>query len=95
MAYLEGDFFFIGKFSPRIFGDEVETMQVDCLPVLRFRVVAVGDVDDVALDILLDDEPRTAAQAQSFPLADGMEPIAVVLALPVSSSTIFPTRLPR
>ena len=62
------------------FGDEVETMQVDCLPVLRFRVVAVGDVDDVALDILLDDEPRTAAQAQSFPLADGMEPIAVVLA---------------
>ena len=55
-------------------------MHVDGLAILRLGIVAVGDVDDVPPDVLLDDEPRAAAQSQSFPLADGVEPIAVVLA---------------
>ena len=80
MADFERDLFLVRKFSPRIFGDEVEAVQVDSLAVLRFRIVAVGDVDDVTLDVFLDDEPRSAAQSQPFALPDGMEPITVVLA---------------
>ena len=80
VAYLESDFFRVVERSPWILGDEIETVHVDGLAILRLGIVAVGDVDDVTPDVFLDDEPRAAAQSQSFPLADGVEPIAVVLA---------------
>ena len=80
VADLESDLFLILKLTPRIFGDEVEAVHVDDLAVLCFRVVAVGDVDDVPSDVFFDDEPRSSAQSQSLALPDGVEPIAVVFA---------------
>ena len=63
MTDFEGDLLLIGEFSPRIFGDEVETVQVDRFAVLGFRVITVGYVDDIAFDIFFDNEPRTSAKA--------------------------------
>ena len=73
MADLERDFFLVREVSPWVFGDKVEAMHIDCLAVLRFRIVTVGDVDDIPLDVLFDDKPGTAAQTQSFALPDGVE----------------------
>ncbi len=80
MTDLEGDGFGVGEFAPGILGDEVEALEVDGAAVLSVGVVTVGDVDDVAADVFPDDEPRATAEAESFTLPDGMEPIAVVLA---------------
>ena len=80
VADLASDLFLVLKFSPWIFGDEVEAVQVDNLAVLCFRIITVGDVDDVPFDVFLDDKPRSAAQSQTLALPDGVEPIAVVLA---------------
>ena len=38
------------------------------------------DVDDVLQDVFLHDKPRTATQSHAFALADGVEPVAFVLA---------------
>ena len=48
------------------------------MAVLFFGVVSVGDVDDVFFNVLVDYKPGTAAEAQSFALADGVEPEAAV-----------------
>ena len=50
------------------------------MSVLQLSVPTVRHKNDVLLDILLHDEPRTAAQAKSLPLSDGVEPEAFVLA---------------
>ena len=52
----------------------------EVLLVGRRRVVAMRDIDDVLQDVFLDDEPRTATQSHAFALADGVEPVALVLA---------------
>ena len=80
MADFEGDLLLVGKLSPRVFGDEVETVQVDRFAVLCFRVVTVGDVDDITFDIFFDNEPGTAAQSETFALPDRVKPVAVVFA---------------
>ena len=45
-----------------------------------FGIVAMRDEEDVSLQILLDHEPRTATESQSFALTDGVEPEATVYA---------------
>ena len=42
--------------------------------------VTLDDVEDVLLHILLHHIPRTATQAKSLALSDGVEPVALVLA---------------
>ena len=97
MADLEGNLLRVVELAPRILGDEIEAVHIDGLAILRLRIVAIGDVDDVTTNVLLNHKPRATTQAQPLTLSDGMEPIAVVLTstLPVSSSTILPGRLPR
>ena len=80
VADLEGDLLLAGELAPGIVGDEIEAVHVDHLAVLRRRVVAVGHIDDVAANVLLDHEPGASAQSQAFALADGVKPVAVVLA---------------
>ena len=58
----------------------MEVRQAEVVSVLQLRVPAVCHEDDVLLHVLLHDEPRTAAQAQAFPLTNGVEPEAFVLA---------------
>lgn len=60
--------------------DAMERHDGEVLLVGRRRVVAMRDIDDVLLDVFLDDEPRTATEAHAFALADGVEPVAFVLA---------------
>ena len=60
MTDLESDFFLTLKFSPWIFRDEIEALHIDHLTILRFRVVAVGDINDISLNVFLDNEPRAA-----------------------------------
>ena len=60
MTDLESDFFLTLKFSPWIFRDEIETLHINHLAILRFRVVAVGDINDISLNVFLDNEPRAA-----------------------------------
>ncbi len=80
VADLEGDGFGVGEFAPGVFGNEVEALEVDDAAVLGVGVVAVGDVDDVSLDVFFDNEPGATAEAEAFALADGVEPVAVVFA---------------
>ena len=59
--------------------DAVETMDREVLLVSCLWVVAVGDIDDVLLNVFLHDKPGTAAKAHSLALADGMKPVPFVL----------------
>ncbi len=61
-------------------GKEMEILQGEILLIGRLRVVAVTHVENILLHILLDYKPRSAAEAQSLALADGMEPQALVFA---------------
>ena len=49
-------------------------------PILLGSAVAVAHIDDVVFHVLAHHIPRATAQAQSLALADGVEPIATVLA---------------
>ena len=64
----------------RIKGDPVHIAHHEPILLLRLRVIAAADVDDVLLDVFLDDEPRATAEIEAFTLADGVEPEALVLA---------------
>ena len=59
-------------------GEEMEILQWEILLVRRLRVVAVTHVENILLHILLDYEPRSAAEAQTLALADGVEPQTLV-----------------
>ena len=63
MTDLESDLFLVFKFSPWVLGDKVEAVHVDNLAVLCFRIITVGNIDNVPLDVLFDNEPRSSAQA--------------------------------
>ena len=91
----EGNLLPVIELAPGVFGDKVEAVEVYDSAILRLGVVAIRDVDDVPMDVLLDDEPRPAAQSQSLALADGVKPITVVLAKHLSNSMILPGRLPK
>ena len=63
---------------PGVVGNEMKVFQAELVAVLFFGIVSVGDVDDVFFNVLVDYKPGTAAEAQSFALADGVEPEASV-----------------
>ena len=42
-------------------------------------VIAVGDKENVALQILLDNKPRASTEAKAFTLPDGVKPKSLVL----------------
>ena len=65
--------------------DAVEVADGEMLPVGRGRVVAVGDVDDVLLDVFLHDKPRAATQSHTFALSNGVEPVSLVMAYNLAS----------
>ena len=80
VAYLEGDAG-CGRQGETLAegqGEGVEVAHPELLAVGRGGVVAVGDVEDVALDVFLDDKPRSAAETQALALTDGVEPQAAV-----------------
>ena len=89
----KGDFFRLQKkgriirtrfscafFCPRIGRNEMEIIHGDVVFIDFFGVVAVRDEQDVALEVLLNNEPRSAAESQAFALSDGIEPKATVCA---------------
>ena len=80
VANFERDFTLIVERPPGVGGDEVESGGADRPPILRFRVVAVGDVDDVRSGVFADDEPGATTHAEAFALADGVKPEAMVTA---------------
>ena len=60
--------------------EPVEVVYGNVLHVGCLGVVAVADVEDVALHVLLHHKPRAAAQSESLALADGVELVAMVQA---------------
>ena len=80
VANFERDFTLIVERPPGVGGDEVESGGADRPPILRFGVVAVGDVDDVRSGVFADDEPGATTHAEAFALADGVKPEAMVTA---------------
>ena len=61
-------------------GEEMEILKGEILLVSRLRVVTMTHIQNVVLHILLNHEPRTAAEAQTLALADGVEPQTLVAA---------------
>jgi len=59
-------------------GEPVDGVYLEFLFVGGLGVVAVGDEEDVFLDVLLDGEPGTAAEAEAVALTDGVEPESFV-----------------
>ena len=93
VAYLEEDVGF-GEAGPRVGGDAVEADETEFLAVKAVAGVGVGDVDDVAPDVFVDHEPWAAAEAEAFALADGVEPVAVMLSDDVARFALDDVALP-
>ena len=70
---------FAPPFFKRISADEMEIIHRDVVFVHFLWVVAMRDKKDVAFDIFLHYKPRTATEAQSFALTNGVEPKPLVL----------------
>ena len=73
VAYLEGDA--LGKAGD---GEVMEVVDGERLLVGCLGVVAMGDIEDIVGDILLDYKPRTTTEAESLALTDGVEPQTLV-----------------
>ena len=57
----------------------MEIVQRELLLVGSLRVIAMAHIEDILLYVFLDDKPRTAAEAQSLTLSNGMIPQSLVL----------------
>ena len=57
----------------------MEIMQRELLFIGCLRVIAMTHIEDILLYVFLDDKPRTAAEAQSLTLTNGMIPESLVL----------------
>ena len=64
--------------SPEGSREVAEAQQADGAAVGSSRSVALGDVEDVLVDVLFHHEPRASAEVETFALADGVEPVAAV-----------------
>ena len=73
VAYLEGDA--LGKAGD---GKVMEVVDGERLLVGCLGVVAMGHIEDIVGDILLDYKPRTTTEAESLALTDGVEPQTLV-----------------
>ena len=80
MAVLEHNVDWLGLPIPRIAANKVHLIDVDGLAVLLVGIVAVAHIDCVVGNVFLHHIPRAAAQAETFALADGVKPVALVLA---------------
>ena len=58
----------------------MEIVDGKVLAISILGVVAIGNEEDVTLDVFLDHKPRAAAKAQAFALADGVEPMSAMAA---------------
>ena len=58
----------------------MEILKGEILLVRRLRVVTMTHIQNVVLHILLNHEPRTAAEAQTLTLSDSVEPQTLVAA---------------
>ena len=73
VTYLEGDA--LGKAGD---GEVMEVVDGERLLVGCLGVVAMGHIEDIVGDILLDYKPGTTTEAESLALADGVEPQTLV-----------------
>ena len=62
----------------------METTQGKVRTVLLLSIIASWNIDKVFIYVFADNEPRSAAQSQSFALSYGVEPISFVSADPFS-----------
>lgn len=60
--------------------DAMEGTNGEMLLIGGLWIIAVRDVDDVLLDVLLDDKPRSATQSKTLALSDSMVPMALMVA---------------
>ena len=80
MANLETHTCRCSKLSPRVERKEVEIVYGEVLLVCGARLVALAHIQRVVSNILLYHVPRTATEAESVTLSDGVEPQTAVLA---------------
>ena len=73
VTYLEGDT--LGKLGK---SEEMEVVDRKILLIGCLRVVAMGDIENVVLYILLDNKPGTATKTKSLALPDGVKPQSLV-----------------
>ena len=73
VAYLEGDT--LGKIGK---SEKMEVVDRKILLIGCLRVVAMGDIENVVLYILLDNKPWTATKTKSLALTDGVKPQSLV-----------------
>ena len=73
VAYLEGDA--LGKAGD---GEVMEVVDGERLLVGCLGVVAMGDIEDIVGDILLDNKPWTATKTKSLALTYGVKPQTLV-----------------
>ena len=73
VTYLESDT--LGKLGN---SEEMEVVDGEVLLIGCLRVVAMGDIENVALYIFLDNKPWTATETQSLALTDGVKPQTLV-----------------
>ena len=59
MTYFKGYFLGIVEFAPDIFSDKIKAVHIDHFTILRFRIVAIGYINNIAANIFLDNKPRT------------------------------------
>ena len=64
--------------TPQVVAEVVEVEQVDTVAILCVGVVALGNIEDIFLNILLHHKPRAATEKETFALSDGVEPISAV-----------------
>ena len=63
----------------------VEVTNSEILLVSRFRVIAMRNIENIQLHILLHHEPGTSTKAHTLALADGMKPETFMLANALAS----------
>src|SRR5699024_7393504 len=80
MAYLESHLHLFLRSLPGIIRNEMKIVHTEFIAVLQCRITSAGHVNHILLHILADNKPRSSTQPQSFTLADGMKPIAPMLA---------------
>ena len=80
VAYLEAHSSRCARSAPRVEREEMEVVDGEVFLICCARFEAFAHVQHVGSLILLHDIPRSAAEAESVSLSDGVKPQAAVLA---------------
>ena len=59
-------------------GKEVKIVHKEVLFIGRFGIVSVANVENILRNVFLNNEPGSAAKAETFALSNGMEPQTLV-----------------